>query len=243
MNTNYPLLSKESSYRLRTINYSCDDLLKGANTIKDEADEIAYLRELELFYTNNYMSEITKIKKRTDMIERAKNFDCNMVKNLPDDIICSIKGYLEPELNFTRKFSILRQINSGFAWWRDIDDYLIKVPKKLIIALKKSCCIIPRADVVSRDSKEAWCRMIDEETAKLFCKNNDLMRVDKLLAGRECEWGLRPQLDRWFMFFLYIHTFKKYRATLEGKLKKTDEKISSLKKTDIVVVHKITINK
>jgi hypothetical protein len=69
------------------------------------------------------------------------------------------------------------------------------------------------------------------------------MRVDKLLAGRECEWGLRPQLDRWFMFFLYIHTFKKYRATLEGKLKKTDEKISSLKKTDIVVVHKITINK
>jgi hypothetical protein len=65
-----------------------------------------------------------------------------------------------------------------------------------------------------------------------------MLRVDKLLSNRDAEWSSDPQIkliDKWFKFFLYIHTFKKYRAELESKLKKTDTKISSLKNKKIVV--------
>ena len=235
----YPLINTQNKvYKLKQIEVAFKELQTETNNIKSDEEEVVYLEQLENFITNTYLKNLTEIKNRTAMIERTKKFDFNKIKNLPDDCIFEIKSYLEPELNYVRKFSILRQIDSGFSWWRDVDDYIFKVPKKLIIALKESCAIYPSMYVKSSDQKEKWCRMIIDETQKLFSKKKDMMRVDKLLANRDAEWSSDPQIkliDKWFKFFLYIHTFKKYRAELESKLKKTDTKISSLKNKKIVV--------
>jgi hypothetical protein len=235
----YPLINTQNKvYKLKQIEVAFKELQTETNNIKSDEEEVVYLEQLENFITNTYLKNLTEIKNRTAMIERTKKFDFNKIKNLPDDCIFEIKSYLEPELNYVRKFSILRQIDSGFSWWRDVDDYIFKVPKKLIIALKESCAIYPSMYVKSGDQKEKWCRMIIDETQKLFSKKKDMLRVDKLLSNRDAEWSSDPQIkliDKWFKFFLYIHTFKKYRAELESKLKKTDTKISSLKNKKIVV--------
>lgn len=235
----YPLINTQNKvYKLKQIEVAFKELQHEVNNIKSDEEEVLYLEQLENFITNTYMSEITKIKKREKQIERTKNFDCSKIKNLPPDMVYEIKSYLAPELNYVRKFSILRQLDSGFSWWRDVETYLWKVPKKLIIAMKDSCNIYPSMSIASKDDKEKWCRMIIDETQRLFSKKKDEMRVDKLLANRDAEWSLDPNIkliDKWFKFFLYIHTFKKYRAELESKLKKTDTKISSLKNKKIVV--------
>jgi len=235
----YPLINTQNKvYKLKQIEVAFKELQTETNNIKSDEEEVVYLEQLENFITNTYLKNLTEIKNRTAMIERTKKFDFNKIKNLPDDCIFEIKSYLEPELNYVRKFSILRQIDSGFSWWREVDDYIFKVPKKLIIALKESCAIYPSMYVKSGDQKEKWCRMIIDETQKLFSKKKDMLRVDKLLSNRDAEWSSDTQIkliDKWFKFFLYIHTFKKYRAELESKLKKTDTKISSLKNKKIVV--------
>jgi hypothetical protein len=235
----YPLINTQNKvYKLKQIEVAFKELQTETNNIKSDEEEVVYLEQLENFITNTYLKNLTEIKNRTAMIERTKKFDFNKIKNLPDDCIFEIKSYLEPELNYVRKFSILRQIDSGFSWWRDVDDYIFKVPKKLIIDLKDKCNIYPSMYVKSGDQKEKWCRMIVDETQKLFSKKKDMMRVDKLLANRDAEWSSDPQIkliDKWFKFFLYIHTFKKYRAELESKVKKTDEKLTTLKNKKIVV--------
>jgi len=241
--SNYPLIDTTNKvYKLKQIESALKELQAEANNMKGDEEEVVYLEQLENFIANTYMSEITKIKKRTAMIERTKNFDCSKVKNLPDDMIYEIKSYLQPELEYTRRFSILRQIDSGFSWWYDVDDYLNKVPKKLLIALKDSCNIYPSMSVSSKDQKEKWCRMILEETQRRFNKKNDTTRVDKLLANRNDEWSSDPKIkliDKWFKFFLYIYTFKKYRAELESKVKKTDAKLTLLKNKKFVVKYNL----
>jgi hypothetical protein len=238
LKTAFPVLIEGNSHRLHQHHTLHSELFKHTNQIADDDSEVQYLTQLELFITKSYLNEIQKIKTKTAMIERTKNFDCSKIKNLPDDMIYEIKSYLAPELNYVRKFSILRQIDSGFSWWRDVDDYIFKVPKKLIIDLKDKCNIYPSMYVKSSDQKEKWCRMIIDETQKLFSKKKDMMRVDKLLANRDAEWSSDPKvklIDKWFKFFLYINTFKKYRAELETKVKKTDEKLALLKNKKIVV--------
>jgi len=235
----YPLINTQNKvYKLKQIEVAFKELQTETNNIKSDEEEVVYLEQLENFITNTYLENITKIKKRTAMIERTKKFDFSKIKNLPDDCIFEIKSYLAPELNYVRKFSILRQLDSGFSWWRDVDDYLFKVPKKLLISMKESCGIYPSISVKSGDQKEKWCRMIIDETQRLFSKKKDEMRVDKLLANRDAEWSSDPNIkliDKWFKFFLYIHTFKKYRAELESKVKKTDAKLTILKNKKIVV--------
>ena len=239
LKANYPVLWEVNCiHKLRQHQVNCEELFKQTNQINNDKDEVEYLEEYENFLMNTYLENLTKIKKRTAMIERTKNFDCSKIKNLPDDCIFETKSYLAPELNYVRKFSILRQLDSGFSWWRDVDDYIFKVPKKLIIDLKDKCNIYPSMYVKSGDQKEKWCRMIIDETQKLFSKKKDEMRVDKLLANKDAEWSSDPNIkliDKWFKFFLYIHTFKKYRAELETKVKKTDEKLALLKNKKIVV--------
>jgi hypothetical protein len=229
----YPSLS---SYYLQQNITNCDVIFKISNQTNNDKDEVEYLEQYQHFLMNNYYGEITKINRKKKMIERIKNFDCSKIQNLPKDLIKEIKSYLEPELNYVRKFSILRKLDMlEFSWWRDVETYLWKVPKKLIIATKESCCIFPCNSVASKDNKEKWCRMIMNETSRLFSKKHDGMRVDKLFGVKQdTEFGVK-QIDKWFKFFLYIHTFKKYRAKLESNKKQTNTKIYSLKNKKIVV--------
>jgi len=240
LKANYPLITElNGTMRMEQTIVGFSELRKGANQIATDEDEVAYLKSLDNFIDDVVNKKKKEIQNKLAMIERVKKFDAiNFVKYLPYDMVYVIKQYLQPELTYTRKFSILRQIDSGFSWWRDVDDYLFKVPKKLLINLKESCAIFPSMSVAPKEQKERWCRMIVDETQKLFSKKKDMMRVDKLLANRDAEWSCDPnykQLDKWYKFFLYIHTFKKYRAELESKVKKTDAKIALLKNKKIVV--------
>lgn len=240
LKTNYPLITDlNGTMRMEQTIVGFSELNKKANHIITDDDEVAYLKKLEDFIDDVANKQKKQIKNKLDMIERIKRFDMiNFIKHLPYDMVYEIKKYIQPELNYTRRFSILRQLDSGFSWWRDVDDYLSKVPKKLLISMKDSCNIYPTMSIASKDQKEKWCRMIIEETHKLVPKQKDTMRIDKLLANRSEEWSCDPNyklLDKWFKFFLYIHTFKKYRAELESKVKKTDAKLTLLKNKKIVV--------
>jgi hypothetical protein len=240
LKANYPLINENCGLmRMEHTILATNELLTKANQIATDDDEVAYLKSLEDFIDDVANKQKKQIKNKLDMMERVKKFDMiNFIKYLPYDMVYTIKKYLEPELTYTKKFSILRHIDSGFSWWRDVDEYLFKVPKKLLVNCFESCAIHPSMSVASKDQKERWCRMIVDETQKLFSKKKDMMRIDKLLANRDAEWSCDPKLkviDKWYKFFLYIHTFKKYRAELEGKVKKTDAKITLLKNKKIVV--------
>jgi hypothetical protein len=242
MNTTDPLITAYPTFAENNIRYhiiqhnlNCKKLIETASSINNNKDEIRYLNDLQKFINNSLLEITTRINNKTTMIERSKNFDIEKVKNLPDDIIGVIKSYLEPEITYTRKFSILRSIDSNFGYWTDVYNYLDKVPKKIIIELKKTCDIYPVIYVCSKEQKEKWCRMIIDETNRLFSKAKDDVRIDKLLECQSNQYSTPSVLDKWFKFFLCINTFKKHRKYLEGKVRKTDAKLSMLKIQNIVI--------
>jgi hypothetical protein len=151
-------------------------------------------------------------------------------------MIGEIKSYLEPELKFTRRFSILRELHSGFVTlgWLDVDRWLANVPKKLIIDLITSCHIYA-TNVKSGDKKDEWCKFIYYQIGKLFSKDKSAIRVDKLIEQNKPEYCSGLIAEKWFRIVLHIYVFQKYRRELESKLKKTDKKICDFKNKKIVV--------
>lgn len=246
LKTAYPLLTNEHNntmYRLEQISSNCKDIFEPSTKIDDEETEINYLRELEVFLKDIHNTEIKRINNRIRLITNSNNFDGSKVKNLPHDIIYEIASYLEPEIKFTRKFSMLRQLDMGFVTlgWIDVYRFVEKVPKKLIIDLIYDCRIYP-SEVKSSDKKEEWCKFIYTQIHTLFSKEKSAIRIDKLIEQHTlpifyCNKDLIVDfiVDKWFKVILHIVAYKNYRKLLEGKLKKTDTKIKVLKNTKIVV--------
>jgi hypothetical protein len=235
----YPLItSHKLSYDLLEYQRVNNTLLKQTCSIDDDEKEFAYLTELELFITNTLKENQKKIQHQFRMIENSKNFDCSKIQELPDDMIDEIKSYLEPELKFTRKFSVLRFIHSVLPYPASVYTWLDKVPKKLIIDLIRSCNIYP-SNVTTGEKKEEWCNFIYHQINLEFNREKYSTRIDKLLERHSYHYSGDKLVERWFKVVLHIHVFQKYRRELEIKLKKNDRKIYELKNRIISVKQNI----
>jgi phosphoenolpyruvate synthase/pyruvate phosphate dikinase len=153
-------------------------------------------------------------------------------------MIIEIKSFLQPEIQYATRFTMLRSIQSRYSGLWEVEYNLMgKVPKKLIMDLVEKCKIYPSMYVKSKDQKEKWCRMIIEETNK-FDYQKSITRMDKLLALNNEEWSSDPnekRIDKWYKFYLYIFVYKKYRAELEADIKNKTEKLTILKNKKFVV--------
>jgi len=243
LKTAYPLIGHSSDAVWELHKYRCKsrDISNPSSKIDDDDCEVAYLKELEIFMNDTHTKGITKIKNKLALIENSKKIDCNKIQILPEDILYEIKSYLEPELKFTRKFCMLRglveEININFVTlsWMDIDMWLMNVPKKLLMNLITGCGIYP-SDVKSSDKKEEWCKFICCQFNILFSKEKSAIRIDKLMEQHKYEYDNRELIvEEWFKIVLHIYCFNNYRKLLEGKLKKTDDKIRILKNRIITI--------
>jgi hypothetical protein len=237
LKTAYPLLTSEGDmeWRLQQLTSNSKNVSKHTSKFDEDEIEIAYLKELELFMNETYTKEITKIKNKLLLIENSKKFDCSKIQYLPEDMIYEIKSYLEPEIKFTRKFSIIRELDMGFValGWIEVDRWLANIPKKLLMNVITDCEVYP-SQVKSKDLKEEWCKFIYTQIHNLFSLEKSAVRVDKLMEQHTYyNSGRCLILDRWFSIILHLQIYKKYRASLENKLKKTDIKLKLLKDTKI----------
>jgi len=235
----FPLLTKEewcnNTYRIVQIDQYYDYIEQTANHIDSRNSEIEYLLEFSKFVTfiNNHY--ISKIENRLKNIELSNKFKIEEIEKLPTDIINHIKGYLEPEIIYTRKFSIIYNLTpkkiTAIGIPYDFHDYFEKVPKKIILRLLDSSYItICR---LSKDQKYFWTKEIEKEVEKLFSENKSSTSVSNLLTIHNSQYGIHKQIDKWYKFFLYVEVFKRYRKRLEDNEKKNKTSLIKLKNTYI----------
>jgi hypothetical protein len=236
--SDYPLIDTQHKvYKLKQIETSLRELQTEANNTKSDEAEVAYLEQLENFISNTYYKNITEIRKRTDLIERTKRFDISKVQYLPPDMIGEIKSYLQPEIKYATRFTMIRSIQQRYTGLWEVEYNLMgNVPKKILMDLVEKCNIYPTMSVRSKDQKEKWCRMIIEEIGK-WNYEKSLTRTDKLLALHNEEWSstTEKRIDKWYKFFLYIIVYKKYRVELATSIHNKTEKLNILKNKKIVV--------
>lgn len=232
----YPTIVETSRvYKLVNHQTNIKELFDNSSLITQDNNELIYLWELRNFILESSNIGLDQIEKRLTMIKNTKSFDIEKVKELPDDMIREIKSYLAPEIIYTIRLSVMRNIISDWTTWIDTDIYLNNVPKKLIINLKDRCNVSFSMNIRTKDLKQKWSRMIFEESLKVCSKERGSVGIDKLLDNQRREYGINKQLDRWYDFFLYINTFKKHRAFLESNIKKNNLKLIQLKNNNIVV--------
>jgi hypothetical protein len=239
LQSTYPVIAKGNVlYKLsQTIN-SNQEIQKHSNNIIEEKDELEYLEELQTFMTTEYNSNMNKIKSKIEVIEKTKKLDLSMLEKLPADCMYEIKSYLQPEIEYSKKFMILRSIKTRYSGSWDIEyELMAKVPKKLIMNLIEKCKIYPELYVKSKDLKHKWCLMIEGDTDKIVNTHKLGMRVDKLLANHNEEYSSSKEkrIDKWYKFFLYICVYRKYRAELENSITNQNDKLTKLKNTKISV--------
>jgi hypothetical protein len=116
-----------------------------------------------------------------------------------------------------------------------VDGWLVNVPKKLITNLITDCGIYP-SDVKSGDKKEEWCKFIYHQFQNLFSQKKSAIMINKLMEQHKYQYDNRELIvDKWFKIVLHIYCFNNYRKLLEGKLKKTDDKVRILKNRIITI--------
>jgi len=234
----YPLIDTQNKvYKLKQIETLLRELQTEANNTKSDEAEVAYLEQFENFIANTYYKNITEIRKRTNLIERTKNFDISKVQYLPPDMVYEISTYLQPEIKYATRFTMIRSIQQRYTGLWEVEYNLMgNVPKKILMDLVEKCNIYPTMSVRSKEQKEKWCRMIVEEIGK-WNYEKSLTRTDKLLALHNEEWSstTEKRIDKWYKFFLYIIVYKKYRVELATSIHNKTEKLNILKNKKIVV--------
>jgi len=246
----YPLLVEynyKNPYPLQNTHEHHNTLLSNANKIKTDDEETLYLDELESYLHNEYLEQLTKIKLRNQLIEKSKNFDISKVKELPTDLIFEISRFLEPELTYTKKFMVVRNIRFR---WHDMlftdsscvnsilktNYYLEKVSKKIIMDLVSSCNLDYNLNYPKKSNKKSiWCYDVYSAIDKVIGDNSN-KRIDKLLDLQKSEGYVNSRkLDRLYKFLLHINTFKKYKEKLEKITDETNEKLKKLRNQKIEV--------
>jgi len=235
LRVNYPVISKINKvHNILGIMTTCGILHEQANKIRTEEEEVAYLDELENYIGNLYSNQITKIKLKKQQIERTNGFDITKVQNLPDDMIYEISTWLEPEIKYAQKITTLYYYSYNIGWTNSgMETYLWDVPKKLILDLKSECSLYFGEYVKSSEPKSRFTNAINTYLTDILLYK-DTMRMDKLLAEYNKEYGTK-KLDNCYKFFLYVHTYMKYRKELEQKVNKSNTKLKSLKNNKIRV--------
>ena len=235
-NTYPAILSQQyTEYRIRSVETDLKQLMKPSTLINTDKLEIEYLKEFQLFLLNTYTEQSKQIQNKLSMIERSQRFDCSQIQYLPDDAIYEIRSYLGPEIQYTRKFCILRHIDNGFTTRFDAERWLEKVPKKLILDLLQSLRVY--ANIQSKNKKEEWCEFIFKELRLKYNAERYAVRIDKLLeqAKAESSCNQEDHLNKLYKFALHISAFLKYRTSLESKETTTKTNLNSLKNKKIVV--------
>jgi hypothetical protein len=239
----YPLICENnSSYQVDSYVACIDNIVRKTTQIVKDDDEVAYLEEIHKLLENQYLNSKKIIESKKKIATQHKNLDLEKVKTLPDDILYEIKSYLAPELNYARKFGVLRKLSFNWtSWLRPAvyleSDYLFAVPKDLIVKLVESLCIGCSMSMRHGDKKERWLEMIVEECDKIVGNTKSNMRMDKLLFNHNQEYPSKNQrrIDKWYSFWLNIVVFKKYRKELEAKKGKNVDKLKALKNKKISV--------
>jgi len=239
----YPLICENnSSYQVDSYVACIDNIVRRTTQIVKDEDEIAYLEEIHKLLETEYLKSKKLIESKKRIATQHKNLDLEKVKTLPDDILYEIKSYLAPELNYARKFGVLRKLSFNWtSWLRPAvyleSDYLFAVPKDLIVKLVDSLGIGYNMSMRHGDKKERWLEMIVEEGERIFGNTKSNMRMDKLLLNHNQEYSCKNQkrIDKWYSFWLNIVVFKKYRKELEAKKGKNVDKLKALKNKKISV--------
>lgn len=243
MNTNaelYPLICKNnSSYQIDGYIGCIDNIVRNTTEIVKDDDEVAYLEEIHKLLETEYLKSKKLIESKKKIATQHRNLDLEKVKNLPDDILYTIKSYLTPELDYARKFGVLRWLSFNWSCYLRPavyleTDYLFAVPKDLIVKLLDNLNINFSMYMKSGDKKERWLLAIVEETDKKIGNTKSSMRMDKLLKRQDGEHGTKS-IDKWYRFWLNMVVFKKYRKALEAKKGKNVDKLKALKNKKIVV--------
>lgn len=196
-------------------------------TLEDNND-IAELEELELFYSNLYHSHQKKLKEHTNRIRRTSNFDISKVQDLPDDIIGVIKSYIEPELAYVKKLTVLdtfARLHRRSAP-RAMERWLTPVPKELIVDILRGGCIGVSISVNIAEPKDEWCNQIHNKLQTLTEYTDK--QISYLLKDTYCSSAM-------YRFLLHMKVFIDYRNKLEANKRANKEKLDKLKKTKILV--------
>jgi hypothetical protein len=238
----YPLICEiNAEHNICNLNSSIKYILSRSNQIVKDDDEIDYLIEVQKLLDRVYLKNMKLIESKIKIAMLHQNLDLEKVKKLPDDILYVIKSYLEPELEYSRKFGVLRQIRSNWSFYLHPHiylecDYLFAVPKDLIMNLITSIGI--GHNINQGQKKEIWLRMIIKEVDELFGDKKSSMRMDKLLINHYQEYAHnnnQRRLEKWYRFWLNITVFKKYRKELEADKKNKISKLTALKNKKIVI--------
>lgn len=195
--------------------------------LEDKTD-IAELEQLELFYSNLYHSHQKTLKGRINTVRNTANFDISKVQDLPDDIIGVIKSYIEPELDYVKKLSVLdkfARVHRRSAP-RAMERWLTDVPKERIVDLLRGDCMGIWINVNIAEPKDEWCNQIHNVLQTLT------EYIDKPIA-----YLLKNNYRSLAMyrFLLHMKVFIDYRYKLEANKKANKEKLVKLKKTKILV--------
>ena len=240
----YPLICENnSSYQVDSYVCCIDSIVRKTTQIVKDDDEVAYLEEIHKLLETEYLKSKKLIESKKQIATQHRNLDLEKVKNLPDDILYEIKSYLAPELDYARKFGVLRQLSFNWSCYLRPavyleTDYLFAVPKDLIIQLINTLNIGFSMNVKNGDKKERFCLMLVEELDRKIGNTKSIMRMDKLLFNHNqeyCPSNNKRVIDKWYRFWLSIVVFKKYRKELEVKKGKNVDKLKALKNKKIVV--------
>ena len=202
----------------------------GCNKPEDKTD-IAELEQLELFYSNLYHSHQKTIRGRINTVRNTANFDISKVQDLPDDIIGVIKSYIEPELDYVKKLTVL----DTFARFhrrtapRSIERWLTPVPKELIVDILRGDCMGIWINVNIAEPKGEWCNQV-HNVLQTLTEYTDKPISYLLKNGRDYYRSLAM-----YRFLLHMKVFIDYRYKLEANKKANKEKLDKLKKTKILV--------
>jgi hypothetical protein len=239
----YPTICEgNSSYLIDSHIGSIRNLVSRATQYVKDDDEVAYLEEVHKLLETEYLKNKKLIESKKQIATQHRNLDLEKVKKLPYDIIYNIKEYLAPELEYVRKFGVLRQLS--FNWSQYLcpstyleAKYLFDVPKEIIIQLINSLCIGCSMNMKHGDNKERWLRMLVEEVDEIIGNRKYIMRTDKLLVNHRQEYSCshRKRIDKWYSFWLNIIVFKKYRKELEKKKAENTDKLKILKNKNIII--------
>lgn len=238
--TKYPIICNENyqKYKLVQVSNQHDDLFNRKNEITDEDYEIQYLKELSKFQQDEFERTQKKINGRIRMIENVRKFDISKVSLLPDDMINEIKSYIQPELEYTRKFSIIRyKLSYQLNWWLELDKYLFDIPKSVLMDMcKKADIYLCKWGVAgepwlkSNDKKDEWVRSIYQSTEKQFSFQKSNQPICKLMDKKV--YGTKHE-DRLFKLYLLFKAFLSYKNELKQDTKNKKDTIKKLNKTKV----------
>jgi hypothetical protein len=240
----YPLICEIDDFKVRSYVVAIDNIIRTSTQLVKDDDEVKYLIEVQQLLNREYLKNMKLIENKIKIATQHRTLDLEKVSKLPEDILYEIKSYLAPEVEYARKFGVLQQLSLKWSSYLRPEvylerDYLLYVPKEIIIKLIDSISIYFGMNITRTDKKERWLIMLVEELDTLIGHQASRMRTDKLLFNSTYNHTSTPRsisrIEKWYRFWLNIVVFKKYRKELGQKKAENADKLKQLKNKRIVI--------